>query len=112
MSDLRLTLSDCLKKNNKPPPFFFLGYLSYLYERNYSHILIAGFQGYLYVGKFHIGQELEIIVAIFINHLRDNPLCNWCNEIKYGEHYFFYCNNYRNERRVSFRNSKTFNHLT
>ena len=37
-----------------------------------------------------------------INRLRDNPLCNWCNEIEDGEHYFFYCNNNRNERRLFF----------
>ena len=36
---------------------------------------------------------------LFINHLRDNPLCNCCNEIESGEQYFFYCSNYRNERR-------------
>ena len=37
---------------------------------------------------------------LFINHLRDNPLCKWCNEIEDSEHYFFYCNNYRNERHL------------
>ena len=37
-----------------------------------------------------------------INHLRDNLLCNWCSEIEDGEHYFFNCNNYSNERHVLF----------
>ena len=48
---------------------------------------------------------------LFINHLRDNPLCNWCYEIEDSEHYFFYCNNYRNEHRLSFESARDFQPL-
>ena len=48
---------------------------------------------------------------LYINHLRDNPLCNWCNGIQDGEHYLFYCNNYRNERRVFFEIARDFQSL-
>ena len=48
---------------------------------------------------------------LFINHLRDNPLCNWCNVIEDGGHYFFYCNNYNNERRVLFEIARDFQPL-
>ena len=48
---------------------------------------------------------------LFINHLHDNPLSNWHNEIEDGEHYFFYCNNYRNERRVFFEIARDFQPL-
>ena len=47
----------------------------------------------------------------FIKYLRDNLLCNWCNEIEDGKHYFFYCNNYRNERRVFFELARHFQPL-
>ena len=49
--------------------------------------------------------------GLFINHLRDNLLCNWCNEIEDDEHYFFYCNNYRNVRRVFFEIERAFKPL-
>ena len=49
---------------------------------------------------------------LFINHLRDNPLCNWCNEIEDSEHYFFHCNNYRNERHLFFEAARDFQPLT
>ena len=48
---------------------------------------------------------------LFINHLRDSPLSHWCNEIEDGEHYFFYCNNYKNERRVFFEIARGFQPL-
>ena len=46
------------------------------------------------------------------NHLRDNPLCSWCNEIEDGEHYFFYCNSYSNERRLFFETVRDVQALT
>ena len=49
---------------------------------------------------------------LFINHLRDNPLCNWCNEIEDSEHYFFHCNNYRDERHLFFEAARDFQPLT
>ena len=49
---------------------------------------------------------------LFINHLRENPLCNWCNEIEDSEHYFFHCNNYRNERHLFFEAARDFQPLT
>ena len=49
---------------------------------------------------------------LFINHLRDNPLCNWCNEIEDSKHYFFHCNNYRNERHLFFEAARDFQPLT
>ena len=44
---------------------------------------------------------------LFIDHLCDNPLCNWCIEIEDGEHYFFNCNIKIIQKRTSslFRNS-------
>ena len=44
----------------------------------------------------------NLINILFISHLSDNLLCNWCNEIEDGKHYFLYCNNYSNERCVLF----------
>ena len=49
---------------------------------------------------------------LFINHLCENPLCNWCNEIEDSEHYFFHCNNYRNERHLFFEAARDFQPLT
>ena len=34
---------------------------------------------------------------LFINHLRERPFCSWCNVIENAKHYFFTCNQYRNE---------------
>ena len=42
------------------------------------------------------------------NHLRDNPLCSRWHEIEDGEHYFFHCNNYRNERHQFFEIARDF----
>ena len=39
---------------------------------------------------------------LFNNHLRDDPLCSWCNETEDGEHYLVHCNKYRNERHQFF----------
>ena len=49
---------------------------------------------------------------LIINHLRDNPLCNWCNEIEDSKHYFFHCNNYRDERHLFFETARDFQPLT
>ena len=49
---------------------------------------------------------------LFINHLGENPICNWCNEIEDSEHYFFHCNNYRNERYLFFEAARDFQPLT
>ena len=50
-------------------------------------------------------------IDLYINHLCDNPLCNWCNEIEDGEHFFFYCNNHRNERCAFFEIARYFQPL-
>ena len=49
---------------------------------------------------------------LFNNHLRDNPLCIWCYEIEDGEHYFFHCYKYRNERHQFFELARDFQPLT
>ena len=49
---------------------------------------------------------------LFNNHLRDDPLCSWCNETEDGEHYFFHCNKYRNERHQFFEIARDFEPLT
>ena len=47
---------------------------------------------------------------LFNYYLCDNPFCGWCNETEEGEHYFFHCKKYRNERHQFFNlNNDLFN---
>ena len=45
---------------------------------------------------------------LFINHLRERPFCSWCNVIEDAKHYFFPCNQYRNERLLFFEAVRDF----
>ena len=49
---------------------------------------------------------------LFNNHLHDNPLRSWCNEIEDIEHYFFLCIKYRNERHQFFKIARNVQPLT
>ena len=49
---------------------------------------------------------------LFNNHLCDNPLCSWRNETEDGEHYFFHCSKFRNERHKFFELARDFQPLT
>ena len=73
----------------------------------------ASRNGYLPVLNTRIRNNFSNLnTDLFINHLRDNPLFNWCNKIEDSEHYFFYCNNYRNERHLFFEAARDFRPLT
>ena len=37
---------------------------------------------------------------LFRNHVRDNPLCEWCGVMGYATHFFFHCIKYIGERQV------------
>ena len=41
-----------------------------------------------------------LIMTFFINHLRDNPLCDLCGMIENAIHYFFHCRKFTIERQV------------
>ena len=38
---------------------------------------------------------------LFINHIRDNPLCDLCGVVEDAIHYFFHCRRYTIESQVS-----------
>ena len=48
---------------------------------------------------------------LFINHLRERPFCSWCNVIENAKHYFFTCNQYRNESLIYFEAVRDFQPL-
>ena len=37
---------------------------------------------------------------LFRNHVRDNPLCEWCGVIEAGTHFLFHCIKYFDKRHV------------
>ena len=37
---------------------------------------------------------------LFINHVRHNPLCEWCDVMEDATHFFFHCIKYIGERQV------------
>ena len=53
----------------------------------------------------------NLINDLFNNHIRDNPLCSWCNETEDGEHYLFHWNKYRNDRHKFFEIARDFQQL-
>ena len=59
---------------------------------------------------------LEIIVVVlttlFRNHVRDNPLCEWCGVMEDATHFFPHCIKYNGERQVFNDNVMDFQPLT
>ena len=37
---------------------------------------------------------------LFRNHVRDNPLCEWCGVMEDATHFFFHCIKYIGEKQV------------
>ena len=49
---------------------------------------------------------------LFTNHVRDNPLCEWCGVMEDATHVFFHCIKYNNERQVFNDTIREFQPLT
>ena len=67
---------------------------------------------YLSVIHARIRNNCSNLDDLFINDLRDNPLCNWCHEMEDSKHYFLHCNTCRNERHLFFEAAREFQSLT
>ena len=91
-----------LKTNQRYPPLSITCKL--LLVQTISTKTIFAFRNHISVLQARIRNNCSNLNNdLSINRLRDNPLCNWCNEIEDGKHYFFNCNNYRNERHLFFK---------
>ena len=49
---------------------------------------------------------------LFRNHVRDNPLCEWCGVMENATHFVFYCIKYIGERQAFNDTVREFQHLT
>ena len=78
--------------------------------KNNLKLLLSNLHLEKYIYQYYM-LELETNNDLFNNHLRDNPLCIWFTETEDGEHYFFHCNKYRNERHLFFEIARGFQPL-